>query len=183
MTSPDAPTTPAPGPGDPPRAPRPWAALTLVLVLLACGAGLLHRTQQLTGAPALRNHALTDTGATDRVIRDVTGALTQVFSYAPGDTAATRQAAGRLLAGKAARQYAALFGQVEQRAARQRLTLTTHVVRAGVTRLDARGAHLLVFLDQVAQRAGTPATTVAAQLSVVAERQDGTWRITDIRSR
>ncbi|MER7108237.1 hypothetical protein [Streptomyces sp. NPDC000229] len=165
------------------RPSRPWTAMALVLVLLAGGAGLLLRTQWLTDAPALRNRALADAEATSRVAAEVGGALTRVFSYGPGDTATTRRTAHHLLDGKAARQYQALFGQVEQRAARQRLTLTTHVVRAGVTRLDDHEAHLLVFLDQVAQRAGKPATTVAAQLSVVAEQRDGRWRIVDIRSR
>ncbi|GAA2514300.1 hypothetical protein [Streptomyces gobitricini] len=174
---------PAPPARHRPARRRTAVVLVLVLALLGCGAGLLLRAQQLTGAPALRNRALTDAEATSRVAGEVGGALARVFSYGPGDTATTRQAARRLLAGKAARQYEALFGQVEQRAAQQRLTLTTHVVRAGVTRLDDRGAHLLVFLDQVAQRAGKPATTVAAQLSVTAEPHDGRWRIVDIRSR
>lgn len=155
----------------------------VVLVLLLGAAGLLVRTEQLTGTPAVRNRALADTEATSRVVEEVGGALARVFSYGPDGTATTRQAARRLLAGKAARQYEALFGQVEQQAARQKLTLTTHVVRAGVTRLDDDGAHLLVFLDQVARRAGEPATTVAAQLSVTAEHHGGRWRITDIRSR
>nr|WP_244376114.1 hypothetical protein [Streptomyces ficellus] len=182
-SSPENHDAPPPPPEAGPRAPRPWAALVLVLALLACAAGFLVRAQVLTGDPALRNRALSDTAATSRVVAEVGGALTRVFSYGHGDTATTRQAARGLLAGKAARQYEALFGQVEQRAAEQRLTLTTHVVRAGVTRLGDHDAHLLVFLDQVAQRAGKPATTVAAQLSVVAELRDGRWRIVDIRSR
>ncbi|MGI5358446.1 hypothetical protein ACQI4E_24460 [Streptomyces sp. CA-252508] len=187
-----APDVPPASDAPPPDAPpgrrrgarsRTVVALVLILALLGCGAGLLVRARQLTGAPALHNRALTDTEATSRVVDEVGGALARVFSYGPGDTATTRQAARRLLAGRAARQYEALFGQVEQRAAQQRLTLTTHVVRAGVTRLDDRGAQLLVFLDQVAQRAGKPATTVAAQLSVTAELHEGHWRIVDIRSR
>jgi Mce-associated membrane protein len=157
--------------------------MALVLALLAGGAGLLLHTQRLSGAPALHNRALSDAEATSRVVAEVGGVLTRVFSYGPQDTAVTRQTAHRFLGGNAARQYQTLFGQVEQRAAQQKLTLTTHVVRAGVTRLDDHDAHLLVFLDQVAQRAGKPATTVAAQLSVVAEQRDGRWRIVDIRSR
>ncbi|MEE1754031.1 hypothetical protein [Streptomyces sp. SP18CS02] len=173
-----------PPPARPPRrrAASRLAAL-LVAALLLAGGGLLWRGQQLAGSPAAQNRALSDTGATSRVVGEVSGALSQVFSYSPQDTETTRQAARRLLGGKAARQYATLFSQVEQRAAEQRLTLTTHVVRAGVTRLTDRDAHLLVFLDQVAERAGKPATTAAAQLSVTAEPHDGHWRIVDITSR
>ncbi|MFF9867236.1 hypothetical protein ACF1G0_17730 [Streptomyces sp. NPDC013953] len=166
-----------------PRSRSRAVARLLVALLLLTGGWFLWRTQQLTGSPATGNHALTDTGATARVVTDVSGALGRVFSYTPRDTAATRQAARRLLDGRAARQYDTLFTQVEQRAAAQRLTLTTHVVRAGVTRLTDRSAHLLVFLDQVAQRAGRPPTTTAAQLSVTAELRDGRWRIVDLTAR
>ncbi|MET9428371.1 MULTISPECIES: hypothetical protein [unclassified Streptomyces] len=159
------------------------AAALLTTLLLLVGGWLLWRTEELADSPALDNRALADTRATERVVGEVGGALGRVFSYAPQDTAATRQAARQLLAGKAARQYETLFTEVEQRAARQKLTLTTHVVRAGVTRLTGRDAHLLVFLDQVAQRAGKPATTVAAQLSVTAELRGGHWRIVDITAR
>ncbi|RST03089.1 hypothetical protein E2C00_22070 [Streptomyces sp. WAC05374] len=162
---------------------RRAARAAVVLVLLLGAAALLVRAQQLSGTPAAGNRAFTDTAATSRAVREVGGALTRVFSYGPGATATTRQAARRHLAGKAARQYDTLFGQVEQQAARQRLTLTTRVVRAGVARLDDDRAHLLFFLDQVARRAGAPPTTVAAQLSVTAELHDGRWRIVDIRSR
>lgn len=161
---------------------RAVAPLAVALLLLT-GGWFLWRTQQLTGSPATGNHALTDTEATARVVTDVSGALGRVFSYTPRDTAATRQAARRLLDGRAARQYDTLFTQVERRAAEQELTLTTHVVRAGVGRLTDRSAHLLVFLDQVAQRAGKPATTTAAQLSVTAELRDGRWRIVDLTAR
>ncbi|MEU9980838.1 hypothetical protein [Streptomyces sp. NPDC050856] len=153
------------------------------MALLFGGTGLAWRAHQLTAGPATANRALTDADATSRVVGEVSGALTRVFSYTPGDTATTRQAARRLLSGKAARQYDTLFAQVERHAAEQRLTLTTHVVRAGAVLLTDRTARLLVFLDQVARRTGRPATTVAAQLSVTAERRDGHWQITDIASR
>lgn len=165
---------------------RRWPARVagfLVLALLACGAVFLLKADELGDDPATDNRALTDTTATERVSGDVSSALSTVFSYTPEDTAGTRKAARGLLAGKAARQYEGLFGQVQRRAAEQKLTLTTHVVRAGVTRLTDRGAHLLVFLDQVAERQGKPATTVAAQLSVTAELHGGHWRIVDITSR
>ncbi|QIP88371.1 hypothetical protein GLX30_05130 [Streptomyces sp. Tu 2975] len=162
---------------------RAPAVAALVLALLAGGTLFLLKAGQLTGAPSADNRALSDTAATARVTGDVSNALTSVFSYTPGDTEATREAARHLLAGKAARQYAELFGQVEKRAADQKLTLTTHVVRAGVTRLNGSSAQLLVFLDQVAQRQGGAPTTAPAQLSVTAELGDGHWRIVDITSR
>lgn len=162
---------------------RPALAGVLVVLLIAAGAALFVRGQQLRDTPATANLALTDTAATDRVTGDVSSALATVFSYAPGTTAATRTAARRLLSGQALKQYAALFGQVEKQAADQKLTLTTHVVRAGVTRLTGDSAHLLVFLDQVYEREGKAATTAAAQLSVTAHRQDGVWQIVDITSR
>ncbi|MFE9852056.1 hypothetical protein ACFYPN_25135 [Streptomyces sp. NPDC005576] len=155
----------------------------LALLLIAAGAALFVRGQQIRDTPASANRALTDTAATDRVTADVSSALTTVFSYAPDTTAATKAAARRLLTGPALKQYAALFGQVEKQAADQELTLTTHVVRAGVTRLTGDSAHLLVFLDQVYEREGKAATSAPAQLSVTAHRQHGVWQIVDITSR
>ncbi|MET9666922.1 hypothetical protein ABZY19_16280 [Streptomyces sp. NPDC006475] len=162
---------------------RTLAVVALLLVLVLGGAAFLLATARLNDTPAARNRALTDTAATTEVIEDVSGALTHVFSYTPAGTDTTRQAARGLLAGKAARQYGELFGQVEKRAAEQKLTLTTHVVRAGVTRLTGHSAHLLVFLDQVAEHRGKPPATAAAQLSVTAELRGGRWQIVDIASR
>ncbi|MFE3185219.1 hypothetical protein ACFXKR_30715 [Streptomyces violascens] len=157
--------------------------LTCVLTLLLVGAGLLFQARKLTDTTATRNHALTDTSATTQVIGDVSNTLGKVFSYVPQDTRATEDAAKELLGGRAAGQYAALFGELRQRVADQKLSLTTHVVRAGVTRLTHDTAELLVFLDQRAQRDGKPATTAAAQLSITAQLADGHWQITDIRAR
>lgn len=157
---------------------RLWrtAVVLLVVALAVAGAGFFVRAQQMRDTPA-------DTEATTRVVGDVSSALGKVFSYGPQDTAGTKESAKQLLGGKALRQYAALFGQVEKQSRDQKLTLTTHVVRAGVSRLSGTSAHLLVFLDQVYERRGKPATTAAAQLSVTAELRDGHWRIVDITSR
>ncbi|MFB4420274.1 hypothetical protein C5F59_004175 [Streptomyces sp. QL37] len=171
-----------------PGAPRRTArrrifAAALAVALLAAGGGLFVKAQQLRDTPATSNRALTDTAETTRVVGDVSSALGKVFSYSPQSTATTKEAAKRLLAGKALQQYAALFGQVEKQAADQKLTLTSQAVRAGVTRLGTGSAHLLVFLDQVYERKGKAATTAAAQLSVTAELRGGRWIIVDITSR
>lgn len=165
---------------------RRWqrvVAGVLVVVLLAAGGAFYIAGRQLRDTPATSNRALTDSAATSQVAGDVTNALGKVFSYSPGETAATKESAKRLLAGKALQQYAALFGQVEKQSADQKLTLTTHVVRAGVTRLTPDSARLLVFLDQVYERKGKAASTAAAQLSVTAQLREGHWTITDITSR
>ncbi|WP_405666873.1 hypothetical protein OG379_33470 [Streptomyces sp. NBC_01166] len=161
---------------------RPAAAL-LAVALLGVGATLFVQGQRLRDTPATSNHALTDSAETTRVAGDVSSALGKVFSYSPQATGATKESAKQLLGGRALQQYAALFGQVEKQAADQKLTLTSQAVRAGVTRLTGSSAHLLVFLDQIYEREGKPATTAAAQLSVTAELRDGHWRIVDITSR
>ncbi|MDF9814535.1 hypothetical protein [Streptomyces sp. SPB162] len=181
--NPPAGSDPGPGPARRRRVTPTVIVAGLLAALLLTGTGLLVRTHQLTDAGATSNTALTDTGATSRVIGDVSNTLGKVFSYTPEDTRATELAAKELLGGTAAGQYEALFGQVKQQVAAQKLTLTTHVVRAGVTRLDGDSAQLLVFLDQTAERKGKKATTAAAQLSVTARFHDGHWQITDITSR
>ncbi|ARF65402.1 MULTISPECIES: hypothetical protein [Streptomyces] len=163
------------------RWPRVLGAL-LAVALIVVGGVLYAQGRQLRDTPATANLALTDAAATTRVTGDVSSALTKVFSYAPGSTATTQTAAKQVLAGKALQQYAALFGQVERQAADQKLTLTSEVVRAGVTRLTGDSAHLLVFLDQVYERQGRAPTTAAAQLTVTAELRDGRWWIVEIGS-
>ncbi|MEU0126859.1 hypothetical protein [Streptomyces sp. NPDC006289] len=188
---PAAVTDPEPAVGTDPEPARPagrgrWPgvlAAVLALALLGTGGTLFVQGRQLRDTPATSNHALTDTAATTRVVGDVSSALGKVFSYSPQATGATKESAGQLLGGRALKQYASLFGQVEKQAADQKLTLTTQVVRAGVTRLGGSSAHLLVFLDQVYEREGKAATTAAAQLSVTAELRNGHWRIVDITSR
>ncbi|MFJ8373895.1 hypothetical protein ACIQ9I_20200 [Streptomyces sp. NPDC094461] len=164
------------------RWPRAVAAV-LVVALLATGGALFAQGRALRDTPATSNRALTDSEATTRVAGDVSNALGKVFSYSPQATGVTKESAKQLLAGKALQQYAALFGQVEKQAADQKLTLTTHVVRAGVTRLTDDSAHLLVFFDQVYEREGKPATTAAAQLSVTAQLRDGHWTVVEITAR
>ncbi len=163
------------------RWPRVLGAL-LAVALIATGGALYVEGRQLRDTPATANLALTDAAATTRVTGDVSSALGKIFSYGPGATAATRAAAKEVLAGKALQQYAALFGQVERQSADQKLTLTTEVVRAGVTRLTGSSAHLLVFLDQVYERRGRAPTTASAQLTVTAELREGRWWIVEIGS-
>ncbi|MEO3841209.1 nuclear transport factor 2 family protein [Streptomyces sp. B22F1] len=159
------------------------AGVAVLVALLLAGTGLLVQAARLNGDDALVNRALTDSSGTAAVAGDVSNALSKVFSYAPEDPGVTARDADDLLAGPAREQYRQLFGQIRQRVVAQELTLTTHVVRAGVIRLDGDDATLLVLLDQITERKGKDPATAGAQLSVTAERQDGQWRITDLKSR
>ncbi|HEX2312416.1 MAG TPA: hypothetical protein VHJ17_01695 [Thermomonospora sp.] len=175
----------APARGRSRRAPRrgSWPfQVGLAAVLAATGAGLLVLADD-GGEAASDNRALVDTEATTRVVGDVSNAVTRVFSYTSDGTAQAERAAAETLSGQAAADYRRLIGKVRAQAPQQRLTLTTRVVRAGVSSLTGDTARLLVFLDQTATRAGRPnGTPAAAQLTVTARLIDGRWRITELKS-
>lgn len=159
-------------------------AVAAALLLALAGGGLQVMSARARNGPVTRNRALVDTETTSVVIGDVSNGLAKVFSYTPDSTATTEQAAADVLGGAALAQYRTLFAQVKEHAAAERLTVTTHVVRAGVTRLTGNTAQLLVFLDQVVVRKDRPeGTPAAAQLSVTARRAGGHWRIVDIHAR
>ncbi|MFC4910229.1 hypothetical protein [Actinomadura gamaensis] len=166
-----------------PRRRRPYRTLAVALVLVLAGCGLLAARGSVGGGHASANRALLDTDATTKAIGDVSDALTRVFTYGPDDTATAERAAAETLTGRAAADYRRLFSVVKQQAPEQRLALRTRVVRAGLAGLTGRTAHLVVFLDQTATRAGQPAGTPApAQLAVTAELRDGQWRISALTS-
>lgn len=176
----------SPGAGPPARRkgrPRLRTAVAIALLLALAGGALQVMAERARHVPATRNRALVDGETTALVIGDVGNGLSKVFSYAPGSTAATEQAAADVLGGAALTQYRTLFTQVKRRAAAEGLTVTTHVVRAGVTDLSGRTAHVLVFLDQLVVRKDRPrGTPAAAQLSVTARLDSGHWRIIDIHA-
>lgn len=162
---------------------RKAVVAVLVTALLLAGGGFFYGAHQLRSTPSARNHALTDTAATTRVGGDVGEGLARIFSYTPTGPDAAERAAGTVLGGRAARQYADLFAQVRASLVEQRITLSTQAVRTGVIELDGDRAVLLVFLDQVSRRGKGAATSVAAQLTVTAQFQGDRWLIVDIKAR
>ncbi|WP_297548872.1 hypothetical protein [Amycolatopsis sp.] len=159
--------------------------LAVVALLLAgFGAWFTLESDSIRSSGASQNQALVVTGATAEVNSSITLALNRIFSYSYDKTEVTEQAAANVLRGKALATYNQLFAQVRQMAPRQKLVLSTRVVNSAVQSLNADHAQLLVFLDQSATRTDTNTTSAAAsQLSVTAERQDGTWVITDLAPR
>ncbi|WP_158892999.1 hypothetical protein [Amycolatopsis anabasis] len=157
------------------------SAIAVVAVGIAGWFAL--ESQEARGAVDGNNSALVDASGTAEVIGQVNDGLSRIFSYKFDDPAATDQAAGQVLVGRAREQYDQLLAEARTQATAQKLAVTTRAAVSGVKVLDGDRALLLVFLDQRAVRGDTGAPAVAAsQLSVTAERGDGRWRITDLRA-
>ncbi|MEU7786752.1 hypothetical protein [Amycolatopsis sp. NPDC049159] len=173
-----------------PAKPRPaWLQLPALLlaaalVLAGAGAWFTVEARSAAGTSAGANLALTDVGATAEVTSAITVAVNRVFSYSYDRTDVTEKAAAAVLRGAAKDSYDKLFAQVRAKAPEQKLVLTSRVSAIAVQELRDNHARLLVFLDQSAVRADNNATdNAAAQLSVTAERADGTWVITALEPR
>lgn len=160
---------------------RRYGLLALAALLLVAAAITYWQADRTRSTDNVGNHALVDDTATTDVQTEVSQALVRVFSYDYSNPAPTEQAADDLLAGQARREYDTLFAALDKKAAGQQLTMTAQVQVAAVKELDGDHATLLVFLDQASQRKSDKESTVsAAQLSVKAERVDGTWRVTGL---
>jgi Mce-associated membrane protein len=154
------------------------------LLLGAAGAWFFTQARATRAAPAAQNSALVDTGTTAEVSAAITNSLNRVFSYSYDKPSVTEEAAAQALRGPALDTYNRLFAQVREQAPQQKIVLSTRVVNIAVQSLTGDRAQLLVFLDQSATRADNNTTsTGAAQLSVTAQRQDGSWVIIDLTPR
>ncbi len=184
--TPDTGTEAAPEDVERPRR-RPILLPLLIAVsvlLAAAGVVFTGAARSAAGEPAAANHALTDVGATADVTSAVTLALNRIFSYSYDKTDVTGQAAQDVLRGDARTTYDRLFAQVKEKAPAQKLVLTTRVTSSAVQELRDGHARLLVFLDQFATRAdNNSSSSAAAQLSVTAEREGNTWKITGLTPR
>lgn len=171
---------------EPRRRRRFLLPLLVALSVLFAGTGVTFTllTRSTADNPAAANHALTDVGATAEVTSAVTLALNRIFSYSYDRTDVTEQAAKDVLRGDALSTYDRLFAQVKEKAPAQKLVLTTRVTSSAVQEIRDGRARLLVFLDQSATRAdNNSSSSAAAQLSVVAEREGKTWKITGLTPR
>ncbi|GAB2797590.1 hypothetical protein [Amycolatopsis magusensis] len=174
--------TAAEAPEEPSRLPTYLIAAAIVLALL--GGFFTWQGISLRTADSASNSALVDTGATAEVNSAITTSLNKIFSYSYDKTEVTEKAAATALRGQALETYNQLFGQVRALAPQQKLVLTTRVVSSAVQSLSGDRAQLLVFLDQSATRADNSSSSAAAsQLSITAERQDGSWVIVELQPR
>jgi len=159
-----------------PRSPLPLVLVVVAAVLVGIGTVFLVKANAV------------DQGVDARALTEVNGQvkddLQKVFSFSYDKLDETTQAARQVLTGSAIDQYDKLIETVRAQAPAQKLVLATRVTSAGVKSLDADHAELLVFLDQVATRVDTGKTSgSAAALTIKAERQSGTWKITELTPR
>ncbi|WP_439377649.1 hypothetical protein [Amycolatopsis lexingtonensis] len=162
----------------------PALLLAAAVVLTGAGTWFTVEAHSAAATSAAANLALTDVGGTADVTSAITLAVNRIFSYSYDRTDVTEKAAAAVLRGAAKDSYDKLFAQVRQKAPEQKLVLTSRVSAIAVQELRDNHARLLVFLDQSAVRADNNATdNAAAQLSVTAERTDGTWTITALEPR
>ncbi|HEY8372883.1 MAG TPA: hypothetical protein VIL00_09085 [Pseudonocardiaceae bacterium] len=166
----------------------PMALVAVAAVLAGLGTWFLVQAARYESDGAASNRALVDSVATSELVGQVTSAVEKVFSYNYNDTASTERAAQELLAGAAVEQYNELYAQVKELAPQQRVVLTTRVRTAGVSLLSGDRATVLLFADQQWSRLGEAdgdaeqqVQADPVQLAVTVERQDGRWRITEIR--
>jgi Mce-associated membrane protein len=165
--------------GPTPRLPAVLGAATVVLAGLAVWSGL--EAHRLHGGAAARNTALTDAARTSEVKGEITDAVNKLFSYDYADPAKTDRVVRTLLTGGALRQYNALVQPVRQRAAKDKLVLTTTVTDSGVELLQGDRARLLIFVDQRNTRTVDDQTAYGtAMLAVNAVSQNGRWKIENI---
>ena len=151
------------------------------VIVGSIGVWALVAASSLRAAAATANAALTDRAATRTVSRDISRAVSTIFTYSYADTARTRAAAQRLLTGAAIRQYDQLFALVTRQAPKQKLTVTTKVSSIGVEFLTGGHARVLVFANQQDTRAGTAQTSYGgAMFAVTAVSEHGTWKIANI---
>jgi Mce-associated membrane protein len=177
----DAATVPAAGPNGRRRTFALLALGAVTVILGSFGIWATVHAGSLRAQSAQRNAALTDPAATSAVRTQVDSAVQAVFSYRYTDTAATRQAAQRLLTGPAIRQYNSLFALVQHQAPAEKLVVTTTVTSSGVELLTGNLARVLIFVNQQDTRSGTSQTSYSgAMLAVTAIREAGCWKIENI---
>ena len=156
--------------------------IILAALLVVLGGVGWWRSVDIRSAADTSNAAVIDVRATADVQSQVGQALTQVLTYDNQSPKTTQQAADRLLAGDARKEYDTLFASLQERAPDQELVLTAQVQVVGVKQLDDDSAELVVFLDQSSRRADdNEASVSAAQLSVTADKVGDAWKISGLK--
>lgn len=171
-----------PTPGPTSGAHTPLVALLLV-ALVATGLSVwLYAGRDDAGADpsTSSNKAVVDTAATDQVVRDVTAAMTQLWSYDYRQLPTARAGVAAVSTSEFAEEYRPIFDRIEKLAPATKAVVTATVRQVGVQSLADDAAVAVVFLDQAASKGGGDPVTAGARLRVRVVLNGGLWRVAGV---
>lgn len=160
----------------------PVLVALLVATLVLSGLAVFFKVRHSEATSVAANTALVDVATTAEVKQAMEDAAQRLFSVNYQDMGATDKAAERFLAGDEVRgTYNALMGDYREQAAKQKIVVTTTAVRSAVVSLSDDRAKVMVYVDQVATRAGNEKPMGGpAAMWFEAERRDGAWKVADL---
>ncbi|MEY7972070.1 hypothetical protein AB8O38_08720 [Saccharomonospora xinjiangensis] len=160
----------------------PVLVALLVATLVLSGLAVFFEVRRSEATSVAANTALVDVATTAEVKQAMEDAAQRLFSVNYQDMGATDKAAERFLAGDEVRgTYNALMGDYREQAAKQKIVVTTTAVRSAVVSLNDDRAKVMVYVDQVATRAGNEKPMGGpAAMWFEAERRDGAWKVADL---
>lgn len=167
-------------------APVLLVVLLLVVAMAGGGAAWLFREQagQAAKQRPTSNVAMLDKAATAEAVAQVSAAVEAIYSYDAASLDASEAKALALVTRSYADEFKRNFASVRALSPKQRASLTSKVVAAGVVSLTERRATMLVMVDQQGRRSDSPEPLKAAvRLSVTAQRADGQWKVSDVNQK
>ncbi|MFC5065673.1 hypothetical protein, partial [Actinomycetospora atypica] len=158
------------------------AAVIVVCLVLATLAFVAARGDRAEGQP-YANAAVVDVAGTAEVVGQTRGALESILSYDFTKLDDSVNAARTQSTGEFTTNYLQVFDQtIRGPATEQKLRQTATVLNIGVQDLTADRASLITFVQFTAERTTNNQTTNApGLLSVQVVRQDGRWKITELK--
>ena len=158
------------------------AAVIVVCLALATLAFVAARGDRAEGQP-YANGAVVDVAGTAEVVGQTRGALESILSYDFTKLDDSVNAARTQSTGEFTTNYLQVFDQtIRGPATEQKLRQSATVLNIGVQDLTADRASLLAFVQFTAERTTNNQTTNApGLLAVQVVRQDGRWKITELK--
>ncbi|HEY1733738.1 MAG TPA: hypothetical protein VGG23_04760, partial [Acidimicrobiales bacterium] len=164
---------------------KPLLLVVGLVVVALLGGGAAYYFQGKASDASLdyptNNQALIDQAATAQVVSSVTQAIEAAYTYDSATLDADENRALGHLTGGYVDEFKSNFDQVRQQGPTAGLALQSKVAAIGVENLSDDSASLLVMLNQVGHRGGASAPlTASIRLSVMAEKVDGQWKVSEV---
>lgn len=158
------------------------AVVLVVCLVLATVAFLAARSDREDGKP-YANQAVVDVGGTAEVVGQTRQAMEQILSYDFTKLDDSVNAAKTQSTGAFTSQYLQVFEQtIRGPAQQQKLRQTASVLNIGVQQLSGDHATLMALVQFTAERTTNQQTTNApGLLTVQVVRQDGRWKISELK--